>query len=40
MAPKANVVAAIPEGYMILWNYFGVEPVPVLLPIPVRHLYL
>jgi hypothetical protein len=35
MAPKANVVAAIPDGYVLIWNYFGAEPVPVLLPLPV-----
>ena len=35
MAPKANVVQVVPDGYVLIWNYFGAEPVPVLLPIPV-----
>ena len=28
------MVDAIPDGYMILWNYFGAVPVPALIPIP------
>ena len=35
MAPKANVAQVVPDGYVLIWNYFGAEPVPVLLPIPV-----
>ena len=35
MAPKANVVQVVPDGYVLSWNYFGAEPVPFLLPIPV-----
>ena len=35
MAPKANVVQVVPDGYVLIWNYFGAEPVPVLLPLPV-----
>ena len=35
MAPKANVVQVVPDGYVLIWNYFGAEPVPVLLRIPV-----
>lgn len=35
MAPEANVVQVVPDGYVLIWNYFGAEPVPVLLPIPV-----
>jgi hypothetical protein len=36
MAPKANVVQVVPDGYVLLWNYWNTaEPVPFLLPIPV-----
>jgi hypothetical protein len=35
MAPKANVVQVVPDGYVLIWNYFGAEPVPVVIPIPV-----
>mgnify|MGYP000205424875 CR=1 FL=1 len=34
-APKANVVQVVPDGYVLIWNYFGAEPVPVVIPIPV-----
>ena len=33
MAPKANVVQVVPDGYFLA--YFGVESVPVLLRLPV-----
>ena len=35
MAPKANVVQFVPDGYVLIWNYLGVEPVPDVVPIPV-----
>ena len=35
MAPKANVVQVVPDGYVLIWNYFGAEPVPDVIPIPV-----
>ena len=35
MAPKGNVVQVVPDGYVLIWNYFGAEPVPVVIPIPV-----
>ena len=35
MAPKANVAQVVPDGYVLIWNYFGVEAVPDVIPIPV-----
>ena len=35
MAPKANVVHVVPDGYVLMWNYFGAEPVPFVIPLPV-----
>jgi len=35
MAPKANVVQVVPDGYVLMWNYFGAEPVPFVIPMPV-----
>ena len=35
MAPKANVVQVVPDGYVLVWNYFGVEAVPAVIPMPV-----
>ena len=35
MAPKANVAEVVPDGYVIVWNYWDpAEPVPMLVPIP------
>ena len=28
MAPKANEVQVVPDGYVLIWDYFGAEPVP------------